>query len=105
MMPCRFINKSGTVGQVDLDAVVDVARGPSGRKPAWEALVIYDPKTDLLIELRDSPVDCAHGTPDEAEEVEREYVQKHFGLSEADLNELRQHPKRWRLDVNRKSGA
>lgn len=104
-MPCRFIRKTGAVGQVDLDAVVDVVQGPSGLKPAWKALIIYDPKADLLIELRDSPEDNPHGTPDEAEEVEGKYVQEHFGLSEADLNELRQHPKRWRLDANRKSGA
>lgn len=104
-MPCQYITKNGSVGQLDLDAVVDVVGGPSGRKPSWKALVIYDPKADLLVELRDSPVDFAHGTPDEAEEVDREYVQKHFGLSESDLNELRRHPTRWKFDENRKSGA
>ena len=104
-MPCAFTTKSGATQHVDLDAVVDVARGPSGRKPTWMALVIYDPQSDLLIELRDSLKDFAHGTPDEAEEVGLEYVQENFGLSAAQLSELRQRPKRWSFKTGRRGGV
>lgn len=100
MMLCKFTQSNGAVGHVDLDAVIDVARGVSGKRPSWEALVVYDPKVGVFIELRDSPADCAHGTPAESEEVEASYVQKHFGLSANDMVELRKHPKLWRLIVN-----
>jgi hypothetical protein len=102
MMPCQYITQSGTQGTLDLDAVVDVAKAMSGRRPTWSALLIYDPKAGLLVELRDSPQDVRGNSQDEAEEVDEAYVQEHFGLSSADLSELRRNPKAWRLNVNRK---
>jgi hypothetical protein len=105
MMPCNFITRTGGVGRVDLDAVFDVAKGMSGKRPGWIALVIYEPNKDLLIEFRDSPNDCAHGTPSEVEEVDDAYVRTHFGLSPTDLASLREHPKRWRLHVNGESSV
>lgn len=104
-MPCQFTTKEGGTAEVDLDAVIDVFGGVSGRRPDWKALLIYDPKSNVLIELRDSPQDSAYGTPDEAEEVDDAYVQKQFGLSEVQLADLRRHPKRWSFIDKRKSGG
>src|SRR4051794_15952736 len=97
MMPCKFTTKSGTAASLDLDAVFDVVEGPSGRHPNWTALIIYEPTSNVLVELRDAPQDVRGNSASEAEEVDDAYVQNHFGLSEHELASLRAHPKRWRM--------
>ncbi|WP_157718184.1 hypothetical protein [Halopseudomonas xinjiangensis] len=85
------------MGQVDLDAVIDVIKGPSGNKPMWSALVFYEAEASIFIETRDRPAGFAHGTPSETVEVDEVYLQTHFGLTNRDIAEIRRFPERWRL--------
>jgi len=94
-MPCKYTTKTGEIGHVDLDAVIDVARGPSGQKSTWNALVLYDPAAKIFIETRDSPIDCAHGTQSETVEVDESYLRAHFDLTASDLIGIKRHPELW----------
>jgi hypothetical protein len=97
MMHYKYVKISGELGQVDLDAAISVIRGPSGSKPMWSALVLYDPEADIFIETRDNPVGNAHGTPSESIEVDEVYLQTHFSMTANDFIEIRRSPKQWRL--------
>jgi len=97
MMLYKYTKESGEVGQFDLDAVIDVIRGPSGSKPLWSALVLYDPEAEIFIETRDNPTENAHGTPSETVEVNEGYLQTYFSLTSKDLIRIRRSPKKWRF--------
>jgi hypothetical protein len=103
MTPCKFSALDGSEQTFDLDDVVDVVEGKSGRRDDWSALVVYRPGAKMLIELRDSPPDYRGGQADEAEEVTDEYVCKTFCLAADDLELLRRSPRRWKLIDSRPS--
>jgi len=78
-----------------LDTVVDVVSGESLIRLGWRALVVFDPKSGRLVELRDAPSDVRGNSPDEAEEVTEEYVCITYGIIPKDLPKLRASPHTW----------
>ena len=102
MTPCNYAGLDGSIRVLDLDAVIDVAKGPSQRKPGWQALIVYDERANLFVELRDSPQDYRGNAEDEAEQVTEQYVCETFKLDPGQLDDLRRMPRSWQL-INRAS--
>ncbi len=101
MMPCRYKALDGSIREVDLDAVFDIALGASAHRPGWSATIIYDPASGSFVELRDSPPDYRGNSADEAEEVSEKYVSDTFKLDAVQLEKARRTPSQW-IVVNRR---
>lgn len=100
MIEIEFTDMDGNDRPLDLDSVVDIARGASQKKEGWKALVVYDPSSARFIELRDSPPDARGNSLDEAEEVSIEYVIGAFPVSPADIKMIKRSTAEWRfIDV------
>ena len=95
MMPFDYISKSGETKKNDLDAVFDVIGGYSQIRNGWAALIIYIPRTNVFVELRDSPQDVRGNSKAEAEEVDEIYIQKSFGLSQKQIAVFKEKPEKW----------
>jgi hypothetical protein len=97
VMPCKYVALDGSSRVLDLDQVVDVVKGPSGRRSDWEALVVYDAGTGAFVELRDAPQDFKGNSEDHAEEVTEQYVCESFGIAAEELKGMRKAPRKWTL--------
>lgn len=97
MMLCKYIGLDGVQRVFDLDDVVDVAQGYSLHRPEWQALLMYLPLSGLFIETRSSAIDFKDGFDEEVEEVSESYVREAFHLNLAQLETLRNHPRKWNL--------
>lgn len=97
MMPGTYRNLVGETATFDLDAVVRVVSGWSGRRPGWQAYVVYLPHLQKFVELQSTPPDVRGNSADEAEEVPADYVQSTFNLTLHDLGLIRRSPRTWRF--------
>lgn len=97
MMPLKYLGVDGVEAILDLDGVVDIARGPSKKKIGWSALIVFDPKSESFVELRDSPSDVKGNSRDEAEEVTVSYISSSFSIDERKILEVRNNPNGWKL--------
>ena len=96
-MPCKYIGVDGTEKSLDLDNVIDIARGPSKRKPGWIALIVFEPDSRDFVELRDSPPDVKGNSKDEAEEVTAAYIATAFKIDEKLISRIEKNPHDWRF--------
>ena len=101
MMPCKFAALDGSVRELDLDTVIDVILGFSGRRSEWTATVVYDPKSKSFVELRSSPQNYRGNSEEEAEEVSEQYMCDVFQLDQEQLGFVRRNPSQWVL-INRR---
>ena len=97
MIPLKYISLDGELRVVALDSVVDVVRGPSGKRQGWRALVTYAPDEKVFIELRDAPPDVRGNSRSEAEEVGVSYVEATFGMTAAQIAQVVDKPRDWML--------
>lgn len=97
MIPLKYIDLKGENQVTDIDSLVDVVRGPSGKQQGWRALITYAPSEGVFLELRDAPPDVRGDSRSETEEVTSNYVQVTFGLTPAQISQLRNGPRDWVL--------
>ncbi len=97
MMPLKYVGTDGAEKMLDLDDVIDIARGPSKKKIGWSALIVFDPKSESFVELRDSPPDVKGNSRDEAEEVAASYISSAFNIDEGQVLTVRNNPGSWRF--------
>ena len=97
MMPYSYISLAGVERTVDLDSVIDVALGYSARRAEWTATLVFDPKSEVFVELRSSPQDVRGNSAEEAEEVDPGYMASTFGLQSDQLSSVAKQPNEWRL--------
>ncbi len=97
MMPLKYLGTEGVEKMLDLDNVVDIARGPSKKKLGWSALIVFEPDSESFIELRDSPPDVKGNSRDEAEEVTATYISSAFNIDERLVLEIKNNPSDWRF--------
>ena len=83
----------------NLDSVIDVAKGESGIKIGWTALIIYNPTSNKFVELRDSPQDYQGNSMDEAEEVDEAYLINTFKIPRSALADLYSAPTEWKTII------
>lgn len=102
MMPATYTDLHGHQVTFDLDAVVDVVDGWSGLRSGWRAFIAYDPQGDRFIELQSTAPTVRGDSADEAIEVSQAYVEDTFGLTEAQLLQLRRAPHHWTFLPRRK---
>ncbi len=81
MIPLKYVDLKGEKQVTDIDSLVDIVRGPSGRQYGWRALITYAPREGMFLELRDAPPDVRGESRSETEEVSAGYVESTFGLS------------------------
>lgn len=75
-----FTDLAGRELDFDLDNVEIVARGQSGLRRGWPAMLVYCPTHQTFIELRNSPPTIRGDRLDEASEVESKYALDNFGV-------------------------
>jgi hypothetical protein len=97
MMRCKYKALDGTQRVFDLDDAVDVVQGHSLHRPEWQALLMYSALSGLFIETRSSATDFKDGFEEEVEEVSESYVCEAFHLNLAQLDTLRDEPRKWKL--------
>ena len=97
MMPCDYRSNAGQIVEFDLDLVADIAIGYSTARPTWTATLIYIPAKDTFVELRSSPQDHRGNSAEESEEVDLVYLNGAFGISPAQVAQIRSNPKSWRV--------
>jgi len=97
MMPCSYTSLTKVQRTLDLDSVVDVVLGYSGRRSGWTATLVFDPESGTFVELRSAPPDVRGNSADEAEEVDAEYMASTFGLQPNQLSAVAERPESWRL--------
>jgi len=97
MMPFKYRTKLGDLKEFDLDAVFDLVGGFSQVRNGWTATIIFVPKTKEFVELRSSPQDYRGHSEEEAEEVDIEYIQNAFGLSQSQIQTFIACPKSWQF--------
>ena len=95
-MPAQFIAADGTPKKFDLDEVVDVVEGLSGKRKNWNALIVYSKNLRVFIELRDAPPDFRGNSPSECEEVNEQYIESVFGITAQEIAVFKNSPKSWR---------
>jgi len=96
MMPCDYLSLDGVRRTIDLDSVIDVALGYSGKRPEWTATLVFEPESGVFVELRSSPQDVRGNSAEEAEEVNAEYMAGTFGLNADQLSSIGQRPADWK---------
>ena len=97
MMPAKFLALDGIINSFDLDNVYDVIEGFSEMRAGWEALIVYEPKYDTFVELRDAPPDIRGGQASEVEEITVDYLKKHYGLTGGEIRSIRSNPANWKF--------
>jgi hypothetical protein len=97
MTPLKYFGLNGERAVIDIESLVDVVRGPSGKQPGWRALITYSPEQKKFLELRDAPPDVRGNSRSETEEVTESYVQGTFGLSTTQIAQMISQPKLWVL--------
>lgn len=95
--PLKYVDLKGQYQVTDVDSLVDVVRGPSGKRPGWRALITYAPSEGVFLELWDAPSDVRGESRSEAAEVTPDYVQVTFGLAGSQMAQLRSRPDSWFL--------
>jgi hypothetical protein len=95
MMPASYQSLDGKVLEIDLDAVVDVVDGWSQIKSGWQGFIVYSAAEDRFIELMSAVPDVRGNSDSQSVEVQADYVETVYGLSSAQLSELRRAPSRW----------
>ena len=94
-MPASYQSLNGKVLEVDLDAVVDVVDGWSLIMPGWQGFIIYSPSEDRFIELMSAVPDIFGNSDSRSVEVKSDYIESAYGLSAAQISELRHAPSQW----------
>ena len=97
MIPLKYVDLKGQNQVTDIDSLVDVVRGPSGKQQGWRALITYAPSEGVFLELRDAPPDVRGESRSETQEVTPGYVEVTFGLTPAQIAQLRITPNNWVL--------
>lgn len=97
MMPCSYMSLTKVQRTLDLDSVIDVALGYSGRRSGWTATLVFDHESGAFVELRSAPPDVRGNSADEAEEVDVEYMSSTFGLQPNQLSAVAERPESWKL--------
>jgi len=102
MMPAVYLTLKGTKKSFDLDAAIRFVAGQSGKRPDWQALVVYAPANGCFVELRDSPPDLRGNSKSESEEVTEEYLTQHYAVTDDDIRRLKSDPTSWHFVDKRK---
>lgn len=97
MMPCKYLSIDGVEKTLDLDTVIDIARGASKKKIGWSALIVFDPHSKTFVELRDSPQDVRGNSKDEAEEVTVSYISSAFNIDIKIVSDIENNLEEWRF--------
>ena len=95
VIPLKYVDLKGQNRVIDIDSLVDVVSGPSGKQPGWRALITFSPSEGVFLELRDAPPDVRGNSRSEAEEVTVDYVEMTFGLTRGQISQLRSRPTDW----------
>lgn len=96
-MPCDYVAIDGSIKPFDLDLVIDIADGYSGKKNGWSALLIFLPKEGAFVELRSSPPDVRGNGPSEQEEVDDAYIASIYQLNELQIVSIKTKPTSWKF--------
>jgi hypothetical protein len=97
VIPLKYVDLKGEKQVTDIDSLVDIVRGPSGKQHGWRALITYAPREGMFLELRDAPPDVRGDSRSEAEEVSASYLESTFGLSTEQIKRLCDRPHDWIL--------
>tara|TARA_R110001606_G_scaffold333660_2_gene481486 strand:+ start:611 stop:913 length:303 start_codon:yes stop_codon:yes gene_type:complete len=97
MMPCKYQTILGGSATIDLDSVFDIVSGYSQRRLGWSALIVYEPLSNVFVELCSEPQDYRGNSATEEQEVDEAHIQTVYGLTATQLSNIKKRPNEWKL--------